>query len=251
MKILYFIIFILCLISTKSFAQGEISEDETIVFKNEKSAGASFNTNGWGIDYRQGYFINIHKSSIFQIEFNVLKHQQEKKTYSLLDATRRYVYGKQNFCFDFRLGVGLQQQLYLKKDVGSVEIRTYILIGPVLGYKKPIYYIITDTTTRIEKYMPSHQRGTIKGHAAFAKGFSEIKMNPGFYVRLGLGFEHGKINRTLRSLDVGIMAFAYMNEMKILANDYNSRFFVSLFLNYRMGSFLYGRHLKYLNDKDN
>jgi len=247
MKQIFFLTIIIILAWSSAFSQGEISEDETVVFRNEKSFGMSLNTNGWGLDYKQGKFINAHKTSIFEIEYNFLKNPKEKSKLSLLDPTSRYAYGKLNACFDFRFGIGMQQQLYRKMDLGSVEIRAYTLIGPVLGFMKPIYYKVTYPVDTIERFTPSQQPGTIIGRTSFFYGIEEIKLNPGAFIKVGLGFEHGSTSRSLRSLDVGFTVYAYARRMEILAENKDSRLYFTLFLNYRFGSFLYGRHLKFMN----
>jgi hypothetical protein len=245
------IIFILVAYNLYSYSQGEISDQENIVFRNEKSFGVSANTNGWSIDYKTGKYINIHKSQIFLYSLNIIKHPQEiKQTNLYLSATNRFVYGKLNSCFDLRFGYGLQQQIFKKEDVGSIEIRISGTVGPIIGFLKPIYYNINDSTERTEKYLPSHQPATIAGKASFFKGIPEIKANPGVFINVGIGFEHGKKQTQLRSIDVGFLVYAYLLEMEIMANDQNTHFFVSLYASYRIGKFSYGRHLSKLNEEE-
>lgn len=251
MKKYLLLISILLVITVKSFSQGEISEDEKIVFRDEKSVGISANTNGWSYDFKTGKYINIHKSHIFLYSLNTIRHPQEiKQTNYYFTTTNRYVYGKLNSCFDLRFGYGIQRQIFKKEDVGSVEIRIYGTAGPALGFLKPIYYNISDSTDRIEKYLPSHQQATIVGRASFFKGLSEIKPNFGAYINIGVGFEHGRKTSQLRSIDAGISAYAYFKEMEILANENNTRFFINLYITYRIGKFYYGRHLSKLNEEE-
>ncbi len=249
MKNILILLFLLSVLILKTYAQGELQDDEDVIaFRNERSLNLAFNTNGWGADFRFGTFINGFTSSIFQLEANTIKHEKEKKYSSVIDSKNRYAYGKVNTCFDVRAGFGIQRQLYNKKDVGSVEIRMYTVVGPVLAFMKPIYYNIKDTTERLEKYMPSHQPGIILGKAPFNVGLEETKLNPGGFARIGIGFEHGSYKRALRSLDIGASFTVYLREMELIADKtQNSRFAINLFISYRMGVFLYGRHLKHMN----
>lgn len=249
-RVLTTLFFTLSLV-TNIYSQGEISTDENLVFREEKSYGISVNTNGWSFDYRTGKFINARKTKILLYSLNTVKHQQEIKQTNYNYTSNRYVYGKLNSCFDFRFGYGFQNQVFRKEDVGSVEIRVFGTVGPILAFMKPIYYEISDSTDRIEKFLPSHQPATIMGRASFFKGISEIKANPGVFFNFGIGFEHGKKSTQLRSIDVGFSAYLYLLEMEIMANNYNSHFFLTLYATYRIGKFSHGRHLSKLNEEEN
>jgi len=241
------------------YSQGEISDDEKLAYRNEKSIGVALNTNGYGFDFRKGTYINIHKTRIFYYNFNIIKHEKEyKQTNVYPSSTNNFVYGKLNSCADLRFGYGIQKQIFQKSDEGSVEVRIYGYAGPAIGFLKPIYYDIkVDDTTKItEKYLPSHQPGLIIGKAPFSKGLSEIKINPGAFINIGIGFEHGKNEYLLNSLDLGISASVYLFEMEIMASDPNtnyypnSHFIFSLFVCYRIGKFSLGKHLSKTNEEE-
>ena len=255
-QLISFLVFILILFSSLLlYSQGEIPIDDEIFYKDERSLGLKINTNGWGLNYRRGYFVNPSNKNLWEIDFNIIKHQKEYKIsnpYSF--TTKRFVYGKMNSCLDFRFGFGRQKRLYRKVDKGSVEIRLISFIGPTLGFLKPVYYEICDTfqcqKPKSEKFKPSHQPALINGRSSFFKGISETKINPGIYFKLGISFEHGKYEEQLRALEIGFTTYVYLREMEIMAEIPNSQLFFTLFFSYRIGKVFHGGHHSKRNKKD-
>ncbi len=233
------------------FSQGELAEKDEIFFKNEASMGFRLNTNGWSINYRRGTFVNPKNKNLWELEYNTIKHAKETKQffYSLETSTKRYVYGKKNYCFDLRSGVGRQKTLYKKADKNSVEIRLITFTGGSLALLKPIYYVVNDNgTVRIERFEGSHQQGTIENREPFIRGITETTINPGLYFKVGISFEYSKYEKQLSALEIGINSYAYLKKMDIMAEVPNHRLFVTLFLNYRMGNVFHGGHHKSRND---
>lgn len=249
----YFISAFLIFFVIQVFSQGDISDYETIAYRNEKSAGVSLNTNGWGFDYRYGTYIKAKNTRIFYFNFNVIKDEKEVKQSNLyFTASNKYVYGKLNNCFDLRFGYGFQNQIFTKKDEGSIEIRISAVAGPALAFLKPIYYKINsfDTAIIVEKFKSSHQPGLILGKDTFVKGLSETKINPGAFINFSVGFEHGRKSTQLRSLEVGATVAVYLQKMEILENSQSSHFSFSLYATYRIGKFYHGKHLSSLNEEE-
>ncbi len=233
---------------TVAFSQGELPEKSEIYYKDEKSYGVRLNTNGWSFNYRQGTFVNLKQKRLREFEFNTLRHIKETKRFPG-ESFRRYVYGKTNYCFDIRAGIGRQRRMYRKNDKGSVEIRLITFFGPSLGFLIPIYYEVYENNTTItEKYQPNHQPGTIFDRMPLYYGILETKLNPGLYYKLGISFEHGKYEKQLNAVEVGFTAFAYLRKMEIMAETNNNRFFVSFFINYRIGRVFHGGHHKSRNE---
>ena len=249
----YFLLIILFFIIYPLFSQGELAEDSDIFYKDEYSYGFRLNTNGWGLDFRRGYFVSPAKKNLWEFGFNNIKHSKEYKMSNPYSYTmKRYVYGKLNSCFDLRFGFGRQKRLFRKVDDQSVEIRLIYFIGPSLGILKPIYYEIYDTIgTYHEKYTPAHQPGLIAGRSSFFRGVSETKINPGIYFKFGISFEHGKYEEQLRAIEIGFETSAYLQKMEIMAEVPNSQFFFTLFLSYRIGKIFHGKHHSTLNKKTN
>lgn len=233
-----------------AFSQGELPEKEEIFYKDERSFAVKINSNGWGMNFRNGKFVNPKNKNLWEIDFNTLRHIKEVKMFTI-SSSKRYVYGKTNYCFDFRYGLGRQRRLYKKHDKGSVEIRMVYFLGGALGFMKPIYYEIDDNGTVVtEQFQPNHQHGTILDRKSFSWGLFETKINPGMYFKIGISFEHSKYETQLSAIELGINTYAYLNKMELMAEIPNNRFFATLYLNYRFGAVFHGGHHKKLNKKE-
>ena len=248
-KIILLIIFFL--ITYSIYSQGELTEESEIFYKDERSTGLQLNTNGWGLNFRRGYYVAPAKKNLWEVGFNKIRHPKEYKISNPYSYTmKRYVYGKLNTCYDIKFGFGRQRNLFHKSGKESVEIRLIYFIGPTLGILKPIYYEIYDTVPYHEKYKPAHQPGLILGRSSFVRGLSEIKINPGIYFKFGISFEHGKYEEQLRAIEIGFETSAYLQKMKIMAVVPNSQFFFTLFLTYRIGKVFHGGHHTKRNKKN-
>jgi len=237
---------------TNLIAQGEIDEQDKIFYRNEKTFAFLLNSNGLGINYRFARRMDAFRKTIYDFDLVTIKHPKEVKTpVTQYYFTKRIIYGKLNEFYNFRLGIGLQNEMFRKVDKGGVSIRRYFAFGPVVGITKPIYYIIgidangdaTFDSEIVEKFsMNQHlQTYTIKSKASYFKGFNEISFIPGLYGKLGIMFEFSKQDEKIHALDGGITFDAFIKKVPIMATENNSRFFISLFVSYRFGKVVNAR----------
>lgn len=232
----YTLVFFLFLLSLNSYCQG-ISDDELgIFYRNEKSLGFQLNTNGWGLGYRYGSRINYFEKRNLEIDFSHIKHSKEIKSSSLYYSSSSFVFGKLNYVFDLRAGFGKQNEMFSKRDPGSIAIRYFYSFGPSIAILKPIYYEIADgIDVRIEKFTNVHTPDEIRGKASFFEGFDEISVIPGAYLKSGFSFEFSQRETIMHALEVGVMLQAYLNDLEIMAVDNNQQFYFTLFVSYRFG----------------
>lgn len=236
--------------SYQSFAQGEIDSEKKIFYRNEKSWGMFLFSNGWGGNYRYGKRINAARKFIWEIDVNYIKHPKERKVSVDLYGANRFVYGKQNVPIELRGSAGFQKELYRKLDKGGVAVRFVYSGGPTLVLLKPIYYQVAYTDGyHIEKFDIT-QSQTIYGRASFFKGFPEIKVDPGVYLKAGFSFEFSKKDKKIKALEVGATASAFLNEVEIMAAE-NSRFLFNIFICYRFGNIIRGGTMEGIEMTDN
>jgi len=235
-------VFLFLLLTLKAYCQ-DISEDmPKIFYRNEKTLGFQLNTNGWSVGYRYGERINYFEKRNYEIDFSIIKHTKEIKSSSTFLASESFVFGKLNNVFDLRIGYGKQNELFTKRDQGSVAVRYLYSIGPSVALLKPIYYEIlyplNDSVygVRKEKFNPDiHTSGDISGKSSFFDGFSEIKLVPGAYFKLGVNFEFSQKETIIHALEAGAMVQAYLSDLKIMAVNDNQQFYFTLFVSYRFG----------------
>ncbi len=242
MRILYF--FILLLIPLSLFSQGELDNQQKIFYRNERTIGLLLNSNGVGGNFRYAKRADAFKKSLYEIEFNYLKHPKEVKVSS--DAsTGRFVYGKLNAAYTLKGALGVQKEMFQKRDQGGISIRYFYNFGPSLAILKPIYYeYSTQDSTYYEKFVDDPaQTSYITGKAAFSIGFSEIKVRPGIYGKFGFTFEYSSEDEIFHALELGLAFDAYLGKVSIMSAPAgkllfvlpDDQFILTLFISYRFG----------------
>ena len=109
----YLILIVIALSSASSlFAQGELDEQKRVMLRDERTFGGFLNSNGFGANYRYGYWRDYKNQFIIDVDFTYVKHQKEVKTTVAYDySTNRYVYGKENLFWEFKGAAGWQKEL--------------------------------------------------------------------------------------------------------------------------------------------
>lgn len=226
------------------FSQGEIDDEKKIFFRNEKSWALFINNNGFGGNFRKGTRINSFRKFIWEVDMNYVRHNKEIKISNTATQLNNYVYGKVNFAWDTRGGVGFQRELYRKIDKTGIAVRYFYDAGPDIILLKPIYYevALADGTTEDQRFDKTGQQ-YITGRSSFFKGFNEISVDPGVYLKAGLSFEYSKHDNRLQALEVGAIASMFLNEFEIMS-DHQSRYLFSLFISFRWGKIISGGRME-------
>jgi hypothetical protein len=225
------------------FAQGEIDEQQTVFFRNERSFAILLNSDGLGVSYREAKRKNYLNKSLLEIDLGTLKHPKEYRTSNpYTTGTGRFVFGKLNSVYFLRGGIGHQREIYQKADLGGVAVRYFYSAGPVLAFYKPIYYrvlypiTLVDYEIREEKFEVSiHDPGDIYSKASWFKGIGETKVLPGIYAKGGFNFEYSKEDKVIHAIEAGVQINAFPKEIPIMANSHNKAVYFSLFVSYRFG----------------
>ena len=249
------------------YAQGEIDIQPKVFYRNEWSVAAMLNSNGWGANYRYGKRLDARygkrlgasNKRLFEIDFAYMKHPKESKTYTYSGA--RIVSGKKNLAFDFRFAYGKQHEIFRKHDVGGIAIRYFYNFGPSLVLLKPIYYDVADfypvpgwpgyydpikrpESERFDSHW-YNSNARVANRASFLKGFDELNVVPGAFVKFGFNFEYSKQDRIIHALEAGVIAEGFIKQIEIMdfSNPQsgqtkiakNQQFFFTLFVSYRFG----------------
>ncbi len=243
----YFILLAIALVSTGSLmAQGEIDDQKRVMLRDEKTFGGFLNSNGFGVNYRYGYWRNARNQLIIDGDFSYVKHPKEVKTTISYDySTHRYVYGKQNLFWELKGTVGWQKELYRKHDKTGISVRLFYSGGLALGFTKPIYYEVYTfssigeaTNKEYMKFESSIHKTQIGGRGPFHMGFSELKLLPGLYGKTGFSFEYSQKDAIVHALEAGISLTVYPKEIPIMATEQNNFLFFNLMVGYRFGKII-------------
>lgn len=243
---LFISIFLLVVPAADLHAQGEIDQENKILFRNEKTYGLTLNTNGWGGGYRYAKRINARKKWLFEGSVNYIKHPKERKEFNYYSySLSRFVYGKTNLAVNMRLGAGRQNELFEKFDKNSISVRFVWTAGVSAAFLKPVYYkILEGEYFVVKKYEAGVPFFYILERASFFKGMNEIRVIPGGYARVGMSFDFSKDDRKMKVLETGVFAALYADRIKIMANDMNQFFLPGVYLSFRFGKVESSYHIQ-------
>lgn len=235
---------IIIVLSFPAFGQGEIDDQKRIFYRNERTFAFMLNSNGIGANYRYGKRIDGFRKTLYEAEFNYLKHPKEIKA-TIQSTQKNVIYGKENSVYTLKGAIGFQKELFQKRDLGSISIRYFTNFGPSLAFQKPIYYEYYDANNATYYYgkFEEHSFSSLNGRAPFTKGFNEISIVPGAYGKFGFTFEYSKIDEIFHALEVGIGLDAYVKPINIMATPAqdvlfvlpDDQFILTLFIGYRFG----------------
>jgi hypothetical protein len=241
-----FFIWILALIilpGVEMQAQYEAEIDTTpdnVLLEHQWSLGALLHTNGWGLKFRKGKNITALRQFMWEIEFSTYKSPKEVRSINpYYSDSKSYIYGKLNYLFFLRGGIGQQHILNRKPYWGGVQLSVLYYGGISLGLTKPVYlYIINPNTGEIteEKYNPDiHNIDYIYGRASFLTGLIQLGFYPGVYVKGGLEFEFGIKNKATSALEVGATLDFSPIPVPLMAYNPKQQFFLTLYISAMFG----------------
>lgn len=216
-----------------------------ILLRNERTYGALIHTLGLGILYRNGKHLTGYKKLMYEGELVMMEDPKEKfiPGGASDQNSKSFIYGKLNYLFILRGGVGRQRVIRSKPYWGGVEIRNFYSGGVDFGFTKPVYlYIIesssspTDQTLVAERFDPNHVNlNNIYGRAPFTTGFNKMSFYPGLYGKFAFSFEFGHDDTKIRCLEVGVILDKFIKSVPIMYSVDNHGIFGTAYLSYSFG----------------
>jgi hypothetical protein len=239
----------LCMLSSFSlscYAQKEspaLSDTlDNVLLERQWSLGVHINSNGWGLKFRKGKNLAFLKQFMWEIEFTTYKAAKEVKTVNPnYSDSKSFIYGKLNYVYFLRGGIGFQHILNRKPYWGGVQLSYLYYGGLSVGITKPVYlYIIykTNTNDQItqERYNPEiHTLENIYGRGAFLTGILNLNFYPGIYGKVGLDFEFGTRNRVIKAMEIGAILDYSPIPIAIMAYNPKQSLFLTAYLSVSFG----------------
>ena len=175
--------------------------------------GFWINTNGYGAFYELGRMKTNRKTNIYRIDITEIKHQKEDKVQNAANGFiffgNPYIYGKVNNFYQVTLGFGQQHILGQKGNKNGVAVSAIYNGGLAIGLLRPYYLEVQDPLTsevKIIKYSSADSAlflgPTIVGGGGLGKGWGEMKMKPGAFVKTALRFDYGRFNEVVSGIEV-------------------------------------------------
>ncbi|MCF8276568.1 MAG: hypothetical protein K9J17_07520 [Flavobacteriales bacterium] len=216
-------------------------EDKQVLMKQEFTGGAMLHTQGWGLLLRRSKNKTFLRKRVFELEAVSMEHPKEVKTVNpYYENSNSYNYGELNQVVVTRFGYGRHNVLYAKFDKG-VEIRYLYIGGFSMAWAKPIYLEIGHPSIpyeyiSTERYDPEkHTSDNIFGRASVFKGIDKMQFYPGMYGKFGFSFEYGRKQKSVRSLEAGVIIDYYIRDVPMMAKIKNDPYYLTFYLAINFG----------------
>lgn len=208
-------------------------EEGNLSFRKQSAFGIELRTNGYGIFYELGKRKSARYTNLYSIELTEIKHKKEEKSGGDF-FSNSFVYGKIYNFYQGKLGFGQQYILGQKGNKNGVAVTVSLQGGLDLGLLKPYYVDIQDSakTDRTVSYATDPDAYIsavgVYGGSGFTKGFNEIKVKPGVFVKSALRFDFGRYNENLEAMEIGVSAEAFSQKIPLMILNDPKQFFVQM-----------------------
>lgn len=206
-------------------------EEGNLSFRKQSVFGIQVRTNGYGIFYELGKRRSPRFTNLYSIELTEIKHRKEEKGGTENFFSNSYIFGKQNNFYQSKLGFGQQYIVGQKGNKNGVAVTAHLNAGIAIGLLKPYYLQVSSPTNEelIIKYEDDSalflSTGNIIGGAGFTKGWNELKIKPGLFLKSALRFDFGRYNERVQALEIGMSLEAYAQKIPIMVHNDPKRLF--------------------------
>lgn len=232
-------------------AQARLSQDiKGIIYDREKVLDLRVHTHGWAVGFQSAQLKTYYKTVFYNFELGELRHFKENKKstdFSNPQPTngfRSYTFGKQNYAFVLRGGMGAKRYFTEKASKKGVAVGVSYSGGVTAALMKPYYVEIgsgRDLTVGYSiKYTPETASNfldpyKIRGKGPFLKGLNETSIIPGIHGQLGLHLDWGAFDEFLKAMEVGIMLDVFPKKLPIMVSEENRPYFMNLYVSLQLG----------------
>ena len=202
-------------------------EEGNLSFRKQTAFGIQLRTDGYGGFVELGRRKSPRFTTTYSLEITEIKHRKEEKSNSVENLfSSSFIYGKINNFYQVKLGYGQQYILGQKGNKNGVAVIAMVQGGIDLGLLKPYYLHIQDSANneRTISYYDDPQSFVfpvqIYGAGGLGKGWNELKVKPGLFVKTALRFDFGRYNETIQALEIGMSLEAFSQKIPIMVfND--------------------------------
>jgi hypothetical protein len=214
------------------------AEEGVLVYRKQSIFGVQFRTNGYGLFYELGRMKTYRKTNIYRIDLTEIKHPKEEKQNSGgIVFNNPYIYGKINSFYQLSLGFGQQYMLGQKGNKNGVAISAVYSGGLALGFLRPYYLEVPDPNGGENIFIKYSQKDSvlflsqnIVGGGGISKGWNELKIKPGGFLKAALRFDYGRFNELVSGLEIGISGEFYASKIPIVIKQKENQFFFQAYL---------------------
>jgi len=215
-------------------------EEGVLSYRKQSAFGLQLRTDGYGLFYELGRAKTPRYTNLYLLEITEIKDPKEDKqsgTGGFLGNP--LIYGKINNFYQGKLGFGQQYIFGQKGNKNGIAVMGIYQAGLSLGFLKPYYVSVNDNgTERDIKYEDDNALFLEQAmySSGFSKGWNELKLEPGVFVKGALRFDFGRYNEQIQAIQIGLSVEGYNKKIPILALKEGERLFFQGHL-----AFLFGR----------
>ncbi|MET0391502.1 MAG: hypothetical protein ABW019_00120, partial [Chitinophagaceae bacterium] len=213
------------------------SEEGVLIFEKQNIFGIQLRTNGYGAFYEMGRMKTNRKTNIYRIDIAEIKdHKEEKLFGGSFPFGNPFVYGKRNFFYPITLGFGQQYILGQKGNKNGVAVSAVYNAGLAIGLLRPYYVDVQGAGNQQEsiKYTEENSdrfiNGPFLGASGLGKGWGELKVKPGGFVKAAMRFDYGRFNESVNGLEIGMSLEAYASKIPIMLFQDDKRLFFQAYV---------------------
>jgi hypothetical protein len=208
-------------------------EEGVLSYTKQSVLGVELRTNGYGAFYELGRRRSPRFTNLYTIGITEIKHPKEEKSGSATFFGNTFIFGKINNFYQVKLGFGQQYIFGQKGNKNGVAVTGSLQGGLSLGLLKPYYLDVEDSAGRnvSVKYSPEtsiyyRDGASIIRSSGVFKGWGDVKVKPGGYLKTALRFDFGRYNESVQALEIGMSLEAYTQKVPILLlNDPQQLFY--------------------------
>jgi hypothetical protein len=255
-KIFIAVVFVITTIQV--FAQETLSQSEYeltplkgIVYNREIAAELEVQTNGANIGFNTGKIVKYNQIRYYHLDIGYQLDPKERAQSNYIygfDGVSNYTYGKQNYFFVLRGGLGRKYYLSEKAIKRGVALGYSFEGGVNLGILKP-YYLVLEYQDELEQIFRTESYNEenaevflntvkIRDKGSFFKGWNELGLAPGLHANAAVHFSLGAYEKYVKAMEAGIHIDTYIGKVPIMVETENQRnrfLFINLFINFQLG----------------
>jgi hypothetical protein len=163
------------------------------------------------------------RTNLYTAELTEIKDPKEEKfPAGAFPIGNPFIYAKINNFYQFKLGFGQQYLFGQKGNKNGVAVTGNVVGGLSLGLLRPYYIEIEDSqgNPKKVKFNPEDTsefiNSPIRGSGGIGKGWGEMKMKPGAYIKGTMRFDWGKYNEMVYGIEIGLSIEFYSQKIPIL-----------------------------------
>ncbi|WP_460567616.1 hypothetical protein [Flaviaesturariibacter terrae] len=230
--------------SKKIDAMIKQEEEGVLVYRKQSAFGLQLRSNGYGLFFELGRRKTPRWTNVYAAELTEIKHPKEEKGSNNTGAfNSSYIYGKINNFYQFKLGFGREYILGQKGNKNGVAVIAFGQGGLSLGLLRPYYIDIQEgAEKRSIKYESADSlkflgftSSPILGSSGIGKGWNEMQVRPGAYIKMGLRFDFNRYNERMQAVQIGFSLEGYGQGIEQLVYNDPKKLFFQLHLAYVFG----------------